>query len=144
MIEYIVFFGLLAVGLMTYIAYLIQRGPVPKHNTSTGAALSTSQREYIKCESPIERKLFNALTFNGYVVYTQHRVGPYRGDLFIKPNLIIECDGKQYHTDKERDKRRDRFIKKQGYRVVRFPGSRINRDMKGILRRIEKELQKSR
>lgn len=136
MIEYIVCFSLLAAGVFCYVAYLIHPNPDP--SLVPGSPI---QSEYSKCESPIERKLYNALTLNGYQVFSQHKVGPYRGDLFIPPNLIIECDGKNYHTDKARDRRRDQYIRKQGYKVVRFTGSRIYRDMKGILRRIEKELK---
>ena len=137
MIDSIVFLTLLAVSVFAYIAYLkypkpnpelLSRPPVPS--------------EYLKCESPIERKLYNALVFNGYTVYTQHQVGKYRGDLFIPPRLIIECDGKAYHLNKAKDKRRDKYIEAQGYRVIRFSGSRINGDIKGILNRIDKELTK--
>lgn len=141
MIEYIVFFGLVAAAVIVYIAYLIQNRPALKH---TSTRRTPKRREYDRCESPIERKLFNALTFNGYQVFTQKQVGPYRGDLFIPPKLIIECDGKAYHLDKARDRRRDSYIRKQGYSVMRVSGSRINGDIKGVLRRVERKLQKCR
>jgi very-short-patch-repair endonuclease len=137
MIESIVFFTLLAAGIIAYIVFLMYPDPDPSLVPTTPI-----KSEYSKCQSPIERTLYNALTISGYQVFTQHKVGPYRGDLFIPPKLIIECDGKAYHKDKEKDKRRDKFIEQQGYKVIRFPGSRIHRDLKGVLRRIDKEFKK--
>jgi very-short-patch-repair endonuclease len=137
MIESIVFYSVLALGVFAYIAYLMYPSPDPE--LLSRPALPS---EYLKCESPIERKLYNTLTLNGYSVISQHKVGKYRGDLFIPPKLIIECDGKAYHTNKARDKRRDKYIEAQGYKVIRFSGSRIHRDIKGVVQRIDKELTK--
>jgi very-short-patch-repair endonuclease len=135
MIESIVFSCLLAAAVVCYIAFLM-------HPDSEKSSTAPVKSEFSKCESPIERKLYNALIIAGYQVFTQHKVGPYRGDLFIPPKLIIECDGKKYHQDKDKDKRRDKFIKQQGYKVIRVSGARINRDLKGVLQRIEKEYSK--
>ena len=45
--------------------------------------------------------------------------------------VIVECDGFQYHSDKERfktDRQRDRALKALGYDVWRFSGSEIYND----------------
>lgn len=48
-----------------------------------------------KCESYIERRLYDAMLFNGYDMKTQIPCGRYRIDLTIPENrLAIECDGK--------------------------------------------------
>ncbi len=42
--------------------------------------------------------------------------------------LIVECDGYQYHSDKEtfsKDRIRDRVLQQQGYQVFRFSGHEI-------------------
>jgi hypothetical protein len=42
--------------------------------------------------------------------------------------LIVECDGYQYHSDKEmfsKDRIRDRVLQQQGYQVFRFSGQEI-------------------
>jgi very-short-patch-repair endonuclease len=99
-----------------------------------------------QCESPIETRLYDALKFNGYNVTTQVKVGRYRIDIAIPSHKIaIECDGKAYHTapgDKARDRKKDEFLRRNGWRVIRFSGRRIYRDMRGIITRIDKELGK--
>lgn len=48
-----------------------------------------------------------------------------------KFKLIVECDGFQFHNSKdnfERDRKRDRIFKAQGYQVIRFSGSEITKD----------------
>ena len=43
-------------------------------------------------------------------------------------NIIVECDGYKYHSDKtafKRDRRRDRTLKYHGYDILRFSGSEI-------------------
>lgn len=45
--------------------------------------------------------------------------------------IIVECDGYQYHSSKEkftRDRQRDRKLNALGYTVLRFSGSEIHRD----------------
>jgi hypothetical protein len=60
-----------------------------------------------------------------------------RADIYFwipsKPqiNIIVECDGYQYHSDKEafkRDRQRDRALKARGYDVLRYTGSEIFND----------------
>ena len=98
-----------------------------------------------KCESPIEHRLYNALRNSGYHPTTQVKVGRYRIDIaFPTHKLAIECDGRNFHSTpnaKARDKRRDAYLRSQGWKVLRFSGSRIHRDMKWILRRIDVELK---
>lgn len=51
------------------------------------------------------------------------------GDPSVK--IVVECDGFAFHQDKEtfeRDRLRDRLLQLNGYRVIRFSGSEINRD----------------
>ena len=100
-----------------------------------------------KCESPIEHRLYSVLKSNGYHPTTQVKVGRYRIDLaFENQKLAIECDGKPYHSSpnaKARDKRKDAYLRSQGWKILRFSGTRILLDIKGILQRIENELRKS-
>lgn len=70
--------------------------------------------------------------------FQQVRLGDYRVDFYIiKPvpggiaNIIVECDGHEYHTSKEhvaRDRKRDRYFTAAGYVVLRFTGSEIFTD----------------
>jgi len=56
----------------------------------------------------------------------QKRVGRYVPDFMIG-NLIVECDGEQWHTDKtqEYDRKREDYIREKGYNIVRFKGVQI-------------------
>ncbi|HEC66130.1 MAG TPA: DUF559 domain-containing protein [bacterium] len=50
-------------------------------------------------------------------------------DIFIEPNVVIECDGDYYHTlpgRQERDRKRDIALKEAGYKIFRFWGYNIN------------------
>ncbi|RKL69146.1 hypothetical protein CR203_03700 [Salipaludibacillus neizhouensis] len=111
-------------------------------------SLPTFDSEWSKTESPIQRRLLKALRNNGYSPLTEVTVGKrkLRIDIaFPFQKLAIETDGKANHTspkDKARDRRKDKYLQEHGWRVLRFTGTRIHRDMKGILRRIESELQK--
>lgn len=99
-----------------------------------------------KYESFIERRLYDALLFNGYYVKTQTPCGKYRIDITLPhQKLAIECDGKAYHSTKQQkahDRRKDAYLRKHGWKVLRFSGSRINRDMAGIIRKIGDEIRK--
>ena len=76
----------------------------------------------------------------------QAKIGDYRVDFLVRveeafftpnegtrtTNLVIECDGHEYHEmTKEqaaRDKKRDRELQKKGYSIFRFSGSEIWKD----------------
>lgn len=104
-------------------------------------------------ESPIESALLTALVeeahANGYrvaktprgsgtiAIRPQQRVGDYRVDFVVayaffgaELDLVVECDGHEFHERTKhqaaRDKRRDRFLTAQGYRILRFTGAEIH------------------
>jgi len=99
-----------------------------------------------KCESPIERRLYDAMLFNGYDVKTQAPCGKYRIDLALPEyRLAIECDGKAFHSTKEQkahDYRKNAYLRKNGWKVLRFSGSKIQRDLANVLRKIGNEINK--
>lgn len=132
-LEYL-FFALLLLGpLVLFIKRERERETVPAAPTA-----------FDKCESPIERRLYNVLVNNDYYVQTQVQCGKYRIDLALPAERIaIECDGKAYHSSpsqKAHDRKKNAYLKQQGWKVLRFTGKRIYKDPKGILKRIEKEL----
>lgn len=130
MIEYVVFFGMLAGGILLYI---IRPKPEPDTNPVV--------LQRYKCESPIERQLFDALTFHGYAVTTQVSCGKYRIDIaLVGPRIAIECDGKAFHSSPEQkahDRRKNAYLRKNGWTVLRFSGRMISRDLGKVLQRIQ-------
>ena len=78
----------------------------------------------------------------GIYVYPQKKIGTFRVDFFVfrephvevqrTPPIVVELDGHDFHDkDKKQrayEKSRDRFLVKQGYRVLHFTGSEIVAD----------------
>lgn len=131
--EYAAFIILLLVAIVCYIAYELQ----PNEN------VPLIDPESMKVESAIERRLYDALKFRGEFIKTQVPCGKYRIDIALPAyKIAIECDGKAYHStpeQKARDSRKNAYLKKNGWKVLRFSGSRITKDLKGVMQRIEKE-----
>ncbi|MBO8172090.1 MAG: DUF559 domain-containing protein [Bacillaceae bacterium] len=132
MLEYLVFGGIMGIGL--FYSYKLSKikkyEPYPDHFY-----------EIWKTESPIERRLYRDLTAKGYVVKTQVPCGKYRIDLALPSyKIAIECDGKAYHSTPEQkahDRRKNQYLQRNGWKVLRFSGKKIYRDLPGILREIE-------
>jgi len=59
----------------------------------------------------------------------QYPIGPFFVDfLHIESKTVIEIDGKYFHTSPEqqnRDQKRQQYIEKQGYTVIRFTGYEV-------------------
>lgn len=77
----------------------------------------------------------------------QAPIGPYVVDFFCPAKrLIIELDGGHHNDDEiaRRDRERQDWLEKEGYRVIRFWNSEIAADLTGVLERIYVELYGSR
>jgi len=67
----------------------------------------------------------------------------YNVDMYIKPNIVIECDGDYWHNRpgcQEKDKRRDIDLKNNGYKVFRFWEQEINTDIKKCVDKLLKSI----
>lgn len=57
-------------------------------------------------------------------------VGPVQDD--VGRHIVVECDGHDFHertkAQAEKDRKRDRVMQANGYKVFRFTGSEIHRD----------------
>lgn len=134
MMEYVVFFGLIIVGIVVFILDLKRGQPEP----------IAVDYERLRTESPIERRLYDALQLRDYYVQTQVPCGKYRIDLALPAyKIAIECDGRAYHSTPEQrahDRRKDAYLRKHGWKVLRFSGRMIYRDLPKVIARIEKEV----
>lgn len=99
----------------------------------------------VMCDRFVEE--INAEHGMGIWASSQHPIGPYRVDFFLKRHyasirqpgelildaaVIVELDGHEFH-DKDKhqrsyEKKRDRYFVSQGYRVVHFTGSDVAAD----------------
>jgi very-short-patch-repair endonuclease len=68
-------------------------------------------------------------------------IGPFIVD-FLAPSvrLVVEVDG-AYHALRSRaDERRDRFLCRAGYRVIRFSALQVSRDLPGVIQAIARTI----
>lgn len=97
------------------------------------------------CESPIESKLYDALTFNGFEIETQVPCGRYRIDLALPGyRIAIECDGKAYHSissQKVHDRRKTAYLRKHGWKVLRFSGRSIHNNVGNVVRKVQEVIK---
>lgn len=79
--------------------------------------------------SPIEESTWQSIrSFGKAPFYPQYPVNNYFID-FGNPKVKvgIECDGKEWHTDRERDRKRDVDLLNEGWMIFRISGSDCNR-----------------
>lgn len=100
--------------------------------------------ERTKCESSLERTVFDALIQKGYIVRTQVPCGRYRIDVaLLRYKIAIECDGEYWHSSpeaKKNDRKKTYFLKKNGWKVCRFKGKTIQNDINYVLKCIERRI----
>jgi very-short-patch-repair endonuclease len=84
-------------------------------------------------------KFLRAKRFNGLKVRRQHPIGPFIVDFYCsQKKLVIELDGGG-HAEKEQaayDKRRDRYLRKQGLQVLRIWNNELTENIDGVFETI--------
>jgi len=82
-----------------------------------------------------ERRLWSVLRSRrllGYKFRRQHPIGPFIADFAcIGHKLIVEADGGQ-HDESATDKRRTAWLKREGWRIVRFWNNDILANPAGV------------
>lgn len=91
--------------------------------------------------SPIEEVIFDHCVVNNVVMYPQYPIAHIVVD-FCNPKkkVIIECDGKDYHS-LEKDQKRDEWLVSRGYKVFRMKGSQIMNPSEPINDKISKMIE---
>ncbi|OGS23522.1 MAG: hypothetical protein A2297_05320 [Elusimicrobia bacterium RIFOXYB2_FULL_48_7] len=101
---------------------------------------------------PIENILARALRKTGIPSRRQHIVMTPSGKRYIldfavfsgKKPLNIECDGEKSHSlraQRHKDIIRDRYLRKNGWKVLRLMGKEIINDTAGCIRKIKRALR---
>jgi len=70
-------------------------------------------------ESKAEAILYQLLNQSGLNFKFQYKIGPYRVDYLLGKDLVLELDGPGHSN--ARDTKRDAYLQKMGYRVLRLP-----------------------
>lgn len=113
---------------------------------STFIRRSTAKKLRASTTPQHERILWRALKelpTDGTHFRRQAPIGSYVVDFFCPAKrLIIELDGGHHSEDAtaQRDRERQQWLEREGYRVVRFWNSEINDDLTAVLERIYAEL----
>ena len=100
--------------------------------------------------TPHERVLWRALKelpVEGSHFRRQAPIGPYVVDFFCPAKrLVVELDGGHHNENEEaqRDRIRQDWLEREGYRVIRFWNSEIAGDLNAVLEAIYAELYGSR
>ena len=69
----------------------------------------------------------------GYKFRRQAPIGNYIADFVcFEKRIIIEVDGRQHQIEKDKDYKRDKWFKEQGFRVLRFWNNEVLRNMEGV------------
>ena len=92
-----------------------------------------------------ERRLWQALRSRqvGDAKFRRQRpVGPYIVDFVcLEHRLVVELDGGQHARNGESDRRRDAWLARQGYRMLRFWNNDVLDNTEGVLTRIAEALK---
>ena len=92
--------------------------------------------------SYIEKIMKKALEKNNIDFEEQKQIKRYWVDFFIRPHIVIECDGEYWHKNKkEYDINRQKIIEDMGYKMLRFKGNEIKKDIDECLNIIKKEIK---
>ena len=68
----------------------------------------------------------------------QERIGPFIADsLCYSERLIVEVDGEQHADELAYDRRRDAYLRKRGFRVIRVPAHAVMGELEGVLGTID-------
>jgi 5-methyltetrahydrofolate--homocysteine methyltransferase len=100
-------------------------------------------RELRRKSTPQEIILWSRLKgrkFNNLKFRRQHLVGKYIVDFIcLEKKLIIELDGYQHKEkdQKQYDKERTKYLKEQGFEIVRFWNNEVNNNLEGVFLKIE-------
>jgi len=83
---------------------------------------------------------FRAKQLSGLKFRRQAQIGNYIVDFVCFENkLVIEVDGGQ-HASKLNDKERERWLKKRGFKVIRFWNNDVLKDIESVLRSVWEEI----
>jgi very-short-patch-repair endonuclease len=79
----------------------------------------------------------------GYKFRRQHSIGNFIADFYCyEKKLVIELDGGQHLDNMEHDQERTNYFESLGIKVTRFWNGDINKNLNGVLMKIEEELNK--
>ena len=106
--------------------------------------LTKYAKQLRKNSTEAEKVLWSKLRYKqmgGHKFRRQQPIGPYIVDFVnFEKKLIIELDGGQHIANKEKDLKRDEFLRLQGYTVLRFWNNEVFQNLEGLLHIVRQKL----
>jgi len=102
-------------------------------------------RQLRNAATPAERSLWAQLARSqlGARFSRQMPVGPWFADFLCREHrLVIELDGFSHDLQPDRDEARDRWMKDNGYRVLRFSNEAVRDNLEGVVLTISMEIER--
>jgi very-short-patch-repair endonuclease len=110
----------------------------------------TTKRDYSRARqlrndpSPIEKTLWRLLRAQAAVCGLKFRrqavIHPYIADFAcFGANLLVELDGPSHDARQDYDRKREDYLQKQGYRVLRFSNNDVVENTLGVVETIIRE-----
>ena len=79
-------------------------------------------------------KRLRAKQIEGLKFRRQEPIDKYIVDFIcLQTRIIVEVDGGQHALEKDRDAERDRYLRKQGFRILRFWNNEVLQNIDGVL-----------
>lgn len=101
-------------------------------------------RSLRKSATPAERQLWGQLrnsSIQGFKFSRQMPVGPYFADFLCRAaKLVIELDGNSHDAQLDYHARRNAYLGKNGYQVLRFSNQQVFENIEGVVAIIEHAL----
>ena len=78
---------------------------------------------------------------DGHKFRRQQPIGPYIADFAcMTEKLLIELDGGGHAEQKTKDRRREEYLRRSGYRVLRFWNTEVFENLSGVLEKVREAL----
>ena len=104
------------------------------------------QSDISSCETSIELKVSQILNDLDIPFYKQYSIDKYYADFYLGHKIIIECDGLYWHSldlTVKRDKKRDDFLTKKGYKILRLKEDEIHEEVDFVKEKIKTHFYKN-
>lgn len=111
-------------------------------NISTLGSVIASILTKPKADSKAELIFIDILNDNNIKYKFQYKIGPYKADFLLGESLVCELDG-PHHTQPEQkahDLKRDKYLRKMGYKVLRIPLIVLTLDQRAVIEEIKEIL----
>jgi very-short-patch-repair endonuclease len=92
--------------------------------------------------SEAERILCGILEDNNIPYRYQYKIGPYFADYLLAGDIVLELDGLSHINDiqKQKDAKRDKYMRRMGYRVIRIPLIALSLDTRAVIEVIKEAI----